>query len=59
MLTNGEGVFHNNTFAVDYDKEIFDKTYFCCFLKSAGVQLFIRFISRTTQSDLTHKEFSE
>ena len=60
VLTNVEGVFHNNTFAVDYDKEIFDKTYFCYFLKSAGVQLFIRIIStRTTQSDLTHKEFSE
>jgi type I restriction enzyme, S subunit len=60
VLTNVEGVFHNNTFAVDYDKEIFDKTYFCYFLKSAAVQLFIRIIStRTTQSDLTHKEFSE
>jgi type I restriction enzyme, S subunit len=60
VLTNVEGVFHNNTFALDYDRQIFDKDYFCYFLKSAGVQLFIRIIStRTTQSDLTHKEFSE
>jgi len=60
VLTNVEGVFHNNTFAIDYNRNLFKKMYFFYYLTSYLVQLFIKIIStRTSQSDLTHKEFGE
>ena len=59
ILTNVEGVFHNNTFALDYDRNIFLKMFFYYYLNTPQVQLFIKIIStRTGQPDLTHKEFS-
>jgi type I restriction enzyme S subunit len=59
VLTDKEGVFHNNTFAIDYDKSLFDKMFFYYYLTTPMVQLYIKIIStRTSQSDLTHKEFS-
>lgn len=59
ILTNVHGVFHNNTFALDYNKKLFEKYFFYYFLKSSPVQILIKIIStRTGQPDLTHKEFS-
>jgi len=59
ILTNVAGVFHNNTFALDYNKKLFEKYFFYYFLKSYSVQLLIKIVStRSGQPDLTHKEFS-
>ena len=59
VLTNKEGVFHNNTFALDYDHEIYDKMFFYYYLTNPNVQSYMRIIStRTGQPDLTHNEFS-
>jgi type I restriction enzyme, S subunit len=59
ILTDVEGVFHNNTFALDYDQKLFEKYFFYYFLQSYSVQLLMKVIStRTGQPDLTHKEFS-
>ena len=60
VLTDVEGVFHNNTFVIDYNKTLFHKMYFYYYLTSEPVQLFIKIIStRTSQGDLTHREFGE
>jgi type I restriction enzyme, S subunit len=60
VLTDVEGVFHNNTFALDYDRNLFDKMFFYYLLTTPQVQRFIKIVStRTSQSDLTHKEFSK
>lgn len=59
IMTDVEGVFHNNTFALDYDRNLFEKMFFFYLLKSEHVQLLMKIIStRTGQPDLTHKEFS-
>ena len=35
VLTNVEGVFHNNTFALDYDRNILDKMFFYYYLTAS------------------------
>ena len=58
VLTDVAGVFHNNTFALDRNREMLDKMFFYYLLTSPRVQSYMKIIStRTGQPDLTHNEF--
>lgn len=58
ILTGFRGVFHNNTFRINYDKNIFTRKYLLHYLTFSEVQNYIKFVSgRTGQPDLTHRNF--
>ena len=59
VLTGVKGVFHNNSFRVNFDSEAIDKEYMRYLLMSPIVQQHIVESSgRTAQPDLTHKAFN-
>ena len=58
VLTGYRGVFHNNTFCLNYEKRLLLRKYLISWLDTAAVQEFIRQRSgRSAQPDLTHKAF--
>ncbi len=58
VLTGYRGVFHNNTFRINFPKDKVEGRYLEFFLNQSEVQAFIKFNSgRTGQPDLTHKSF--
>jgi type I restriction enzyme, S subunit len=58
VLTGYRGVFHNNTFRLNYDKDLITRMYLVFWLETPSVQSFIRQESgRSAQPDLTHKAF--
>ncbi len=58
IITNIEGVFHNNFFLVDFDRKILSKNYLIYFLKQGKIQGFIRGLAgSTTIPDLNHDDF--
>lgn len=58
VLTGYRGVFHNNTFRINFPKDKVEGRYLEFFLNQSEVQSFIKFNSgRTGQPDLTHKSF--
>ena len=58
VITNVEGVFHNNFFKVDYDREKLNKEFLICFFEDEGVYRdMIRRATAATIPDLSHSEF--
>jgi type I restriction enzyme, S subunit len=58
VLTGVRGVFHNNSFRLNYDKRLLDRGYLICWLEGPSVQSLIKIVSgRSAQPDLTHKAF--
>lgn len=58
VVTNEHGVFHNNFFKVDFNKELLDKDYLVYYLKSKEIQsLILRYAGTTTIPDLKHSDF--
>jgi type I restriction enzyme, S subunit len=58
VLTGYRGIFHNNTFRINYAQDIICKGYLILWLDSESVQLFILEKSgRSAQPDLTHSAF--
>ena len=58
VLTGYRGVFHNNTFRLNYDRNLVVRDYLICWLQTGFVQEYIRQHSgRSAQPDLTHKAF--
>ncbi len=58
VLTGFRGVFHNNTFRMNYERRRIERKYLIAWLDTATVQEFIRQQSgRSAQPDLTHKAF--
>ena len=58
VVTNAYGVFHNNFFKIDFDRNKIDKTFFVYFLESPKVQLEIELKAGvTTIPDLNHSDF--
>lgn len=60
VLTDVEGVFHNNFFLIDYKRDEIDKQFLVCFLRQQKVkQLILKKASTTTIPDLNHGDFYE
>ena len=58
VITNVNGVFHNNFFKIDYDDSIIDKDFLCYFLNNFNTQKTImRLAGTSTIPDLNHKDF--
>lgn len=58
ILTGFKGVFHNNTFRINYEHSHLNRQYLIYYLKSTKIQNFIKENSgRTGQPDLTHRNF--
>ena len=58
VITNVEGVFHNNFFKVDWDRNKLNKIYFVAFLSHAKIRLeLLKRASTTTIPDLNHGQF--
>ena len=58
IITNIKGVFHNNFFLIDYNKELMIKDYIIYFLKQNKIQNMIRSLAgSTTIPDLNHGDF--
>lgn len=58
VVTNVKGVFHNNFFKVDFDRDILKKKYLVSYLRSEMVQnLLISYAGITTIPDLNHADF--
>ena len=58
VISNVEGVFHNNFFKINYDKKKIDKEYLICYLKSPRTHKEILTKAGTsTIPDLNHKDF--
>ena len=58
VLTGYKGVFHNNTFRINYPKDKITKDYLHYYLNSNSVQSFIKINSgKSAQPDLSHKKF--
>lgn len=58
VLSGFKGVFHNNTFRINFPKDKIINSYLKYYLSSNEVQNFIKISSgRTGQPDLTHKSF--
>lgn len=58
VISDIEGVFHNNFFLIDYDKEIICKKYLISFLKFPEIkELILKKASTTTIPDLNHSDF--
>ena len=57
VVTDVEGVFHNNFFKVKYDERV-DKNFMVQFLKYEKTQrLILRYAGTSTIPDLNHKDF--
>lgn len=58
IITGIEGVFHNNFFRLDYNRELIEKEYLITFLKWQPIQNLIKDLAGTTTiPDLNHKDF--
>ncbi|MGL5752714.1 MAG: restriction endonuclease subunit S [Paraclostridium sp.] len=58
VVTNEHGVFHNNFFKIDFDRDLLDKDYLVYYLKSKDIQgLIRRYAGTTTIPDLKHSDF--
>jgi type I restriction enzyme, S subunit len=58
VITNTEGVFHNNFFKVDYDKFRLNKVFLVSWLNSFLIQgLIKKYAGTTTIPDLKHSDF--
>lgn len=58
VITNVNGVFHNNFFKIDYDDSIIDKDFLCYFLNNFNTQkMIMRLAGTSTIPDLNHKDF--
>lgn len=58
VISDIEGVFHNNFFLIDYDRKIISKKYLVSFLKFPEVKkLMLKKASTTTIPDLNHSDF--
>lgn len=58
VVTNEQGVFHNNFFKIDFDRKVLDKDYLVYYLKSRAIQsLIMRYAGTTTIPDLKHSDF--
>src|SRR5690625_3980712 len=58
VLTNVEGVFHNNFFKINYDRNLLNKNFVYYYLKSEYVQKMIKiYAGINTISDLNHSDF--
>lgn len=58
ILTGFKGVFHNNTFRINYSESHLNREYLIYYLSSTKIQNFIKENSgRTGQPDLTHRNF--
>lgn len=58
IVTNVEGVFHNNFFKVIYDKDNIIKEYLIYYLKQKNLQEHFKLLAGTTTvSDLNHNNF--
>lgn len=58
VITDVDGVFHNNFFLVDYDKKEVDKMYLFYYLNIHWIQEQIRALAGTTTiPDLNHNDF--
>jgi type I restriction enzyme S subunit len=58
VLTGYRGVFHNNTFRLNFEKGLVARDYLLHWRQTAHVQRYIRHHSgRSAQPDLTHKAF--
>jgi type I restriction enzyme S subunit len=58
VLTGFKGVFHNNTFRINYDTSFIHKEYLVYALKNSCTLNYIREVSgRSAQPDLTHSKF--
>lgn len=58
VLTGFRGVFHNNTFRINYSTELITRMYLYYALNESKTQNYILEVSgRSAQPDLTHKKF--
>jgi type I restriction enzyme, S subunit len=58
VVTDTEGVFHNNFFKINYNKKILSKKYFVAFLRQVSIQKLILIKAGTsTIPDLNHNDF--
>ena len=58
VVTNVEGVFHNNFFKIDWDKKRLNKNYLVYFLSNPGIRRdLLKRASTTTIPDLSHSQF--
>ena len=58
VITNVNGVFHNNFFKIDYDDSIIDKDFLCYFLNNSQTQkIIMRLAGTSTIPDLNHSDF--
>jgi type I restriction enzyme S subunit len=58
VVTNVEGVFHNNFFKIDWDKKRLSKNYLVYFLSNPGIRRdLLKRASTTTIPDLSHGQF--
>ncbi|MCL5410231.1 MAG: restriction endonuclease subunit S [Patescibacteria group bacterium] len=58
VVTDVEGVFHNNFFLIDFDRKIIDKNYLVYYLRSEPIKkLLLERAGTTTIPDLNHGAF--
>jgi len=58
IITDIEGVFHNNFFLVDYDRKQIIKSYLVNFLRSPRIKEYLLLVAGTTTiPDLNHNDF--
>jgi len=58
VVTDVDGVFHNNFFLVDFNRNLVDKDYFVYYLRSKKIQdIILDRAGITTISDLNHGDF--
>lgn len=58
VISNVEGVFHNNFFLIDFDRELLDKTFLIEYLNTEYIQKdILRRAGTSTIPDLNHSEF--
>lgn len=58
VITNVNGVFHNNFFLIDFNREILKKEFLVCYLKHPKVQSeIIKKAGTSTIPDLNHSDF--
>lgn len=58
VVTDVEGVFHNNFFKISFNRELFSKEYLVYLLKGNSIQYEItRLAGTSTIPDLTHSDF--
>jgi type I restriction enzyme S subunit len=60
VLTGHKGIMHNNSFRINYERQLLRRDYLIYFLESPICQGYIKKRSgKSSQPDLTHKEFSK